>query len=210
MVSKVISVGKLKRKYGTYEQKRQLADSYQVFVADERVVQMLPSLLGKKFCQKRKLPMPINLKRVILNAQAGTVERMQQAYDELYKYAHLVVPYYAPGSKESTGTMSSVKIGHCGMDSYELAENAMAAVEQVVKHTPAGWQNVHQLLLKTVKSVPLPLYKAPVDAISDDRELTATIERENAKRKRSALDSDIEEAAEEATEHMAKKQQVVK
>ena len=40
--------------------KRQLCAAYDVFVADQRVLPMLPPLLGKTFFKKRKLPVAVS------------------------------------------------------------------------------------------------------------------------------------------------------
>lgn len=61
----VIGVSKLKKKYVPYEAKRQLCSAYDLFVADSRVLPMLPPLLGKTFFKKKKLPVPINLKKKV-------------------------------------------------------------------------------------------------------------------------------------------------
>ena len=47
-VAKVIGVSKLKGKYEPYEAKRQLCNSYDLFIADDRVVPSLPKLIGPR------------------------------------------------------------------------------------------------------------------------------------------------------------------
>lgn len=46
-VAKVIGVSKLKGKYEPFEAKRQLCNSYDLFLADDRVVPSLPKLIGE-------------------------------------------------------------------------------------------------------------------------------------------------------------------
>ena len=53
-VFQVIPIAKLKTNYKTFESKRQLSASYDVFLTDKRIYQMLPRLLGKKFFEKKK------------------------------------------------------------------------------------------------------------------------------------------------------------
>ena len=48
-VDKIIGVSKLRAKYKPYEAKRQLCASYDLFLGDERVVELLPKMLGKTF-----------------------------------------------------------------------------------------------------------------------------------------------------------------
>lgn len=62
-VSKVISLTKLRKNYKSFEAKRQLRDSYDLFLTDNRIVTFLPAQLGKAFYTKKKIPIPIDLKR---------------------------------------------------------------------------------------------------------------------------------------------------
>ncbi len=50
----MIGVTKLRQKYKPHEAKRQLCAGYDWFLADERVVPLLPKLLGKSFFDKKK------------------------------------------------------------------------------------------------------------------------------------------------------------
>lgn len=43
----MIGISKLKGKYEPYEAKRQLCNSYDLFVADDRIVPSLPKLIGE-------------------------------------------------------------------------------------------------------------------------------------------------------------------
>ncbi len=45
--SKVISLTKLKKKYGQFQEKRELCASYDAFFADERILPSLSKVLGK-------------------------------------------------------------------------------------------------------------------------------------------------------------------
>ena len=47
-IKKVVGLSKLKSKYEAFEAKRQLCDSYDLFLADERVLPSLPKLIGAK------------------------------------------------------------------------------------------------------------------------------------------------------------------
>lgn len=72
----VIGVSKLRKEYRVFEQRRQLAESYDLFLADERVLPSLPRLLGKTFFQKKKQPIPIRLmKKTRAAKSAGAVAK---------------------------------------------------------------------------------------------------------------------------------------
>lgn len=53
-IPQVIGVTKLRQKFPTHEHKRDLCGQYDIFMADERVLPMLPRLLGKTFFDKKK------------------------------------------------------------------------------------------------------------------------------------------------------------
>lgn len=53
-VVKVIGLTKLRDNYKTFEAKRNLCDSYDLFMVDRRVLPMLPKLIGKSFFVKKK------------------------------------------------------------------------------------------------------------------------------------------------------------
>ncbi|OBZ86014.1 Ribosomal L1 domain-containing protein 1 [Choanephora cucurbitarum] len=53
-VKKVISKKALETTYKAYEAKRKLADSYDMFLVDDRIAHLMPSLVGKKFFEKNK------------------------------------------------------------------------------------------------------------------------------------------------------------
>ena len=45
-VAKVIGLSKLKSKYESHEAKRNLCAQYDIFLADDRIIPLLPKLLG--------------------------------------------------------------------------------------------------------------------------------------------------------------------
>jgi ribosome biogenesis protein UTP30 len=50
----VLGVSKLRSNYKTYEARRKLFKSFDLFLADRRVLLLLPALLGKPFYEKKK------------------------------------------------------------------------------------------------------------------------------------------------------------
>ena len=53
-VAKVIGLTKLRKRYRTFEARRQLCASYDMFIADSRIMEMLAKSLGKTFFSKHK------------------------------------------------------------------------------------------------------------------------------------------------------------
>ena len=58
----VISLRELKVEYKQYEAKIQLSNKFDLFLADDRIIRMVPQFLGKSFYKKKKIPLQINLK----------------------------------------------------------------------------------------------------------------------------------------------------
>merc|ERR1719310_1782449 len=62
-ITKVIGLDKLKKNYKTAEAKRALADAFDLFLCDSRIVEVMPKLLGTIFYDKKlKRPIPVRLK----------------------------------------------------------------------------------------------------------------------------------------------------
>jgi len=139
--AKVIGISKLKKKHKEYEAKRRLMGAYEVFLADARVLPMLPPLLGKGFFVKRKLPVGVDLTKKDLK---GELEKAVSG--SLYRHA--------------AGTCNSFQIGTTVQSASQLVDNAVAIVEQAVKRIPGQWTNVMSLSLRTTNSVALPFYSS--------------------------------------------------
>ena len=139
--ARVIGVSKLKKKFHPFEAKRELCASYQLFLADARVLPMLPPLLGKTFFQKKRLPTAVDLTKKDLRAE---LERA--ACGTLYRHA--------------TGTSNSFQVGTAEQPEKHIVGNILAAVEQAVSLVPGKWANVQSLQLRTTNSVALPFYNS--------------------------------------------------
>lgn len=61
-IKKVIGIDKLRVRYQSYEARRKLCSEYDLFICDERIAPMTTKLLGKKFINSKKLPIPIQIK----------------------------------------------------------------------------------------------------------------------------------------------------
>ncbi|XP_030519428.2 putative ribosome biogenesis protein C8F11.04 [Rhodamnia argentea] len=143
-VAKVLKLSKLRTNYRPFEAKRKLCDSYDMFLADRRVVGMLPRLLGKQFFKKKKIPVGVDLRHKSWKEQ---VERVCAS-------ALLFV---------GTGTCSVLKVGRVCMGKEEIVANVAAALEGVAEVVPRKWRNVRSFHLKLMDSLALPVYQALPD-----------------------------------------------
>lgn len=140
-VSKVIKFTKLKSDYKAFESKRKLCDSYELFLADKRIVPLLPKAIGRHFYKKKKVPVPVELGR----------KNWKEQIDRVCSSALYFV---------STGTCSVVKVAKGSMRKEEIVENLVAAVDGIVEVVPKKWGNVRSIHLKYSDSLALPVYQA--------------------------------------------------
>jgi ribosome biogenesis protein UTP30 len=139
---KVIGIDKLRKKYVEYEAKRNLCSGHDVFLSDDRVLPLLPKLLGKSFFKKSKQPAAVDLTR------KNVRESLRQAVEGTR---------FLPPS----GTLVSVLVGYSGQPQAHLVANVLAVAKQAVPKLKGDWDVVQALYLKSAESVALPLYQRP-------------------------------------------------
>ncbi|KAF9184660.1 hypothetical protein BGZ51_003203 [Haplosporangium sp. Z 767] len=143
-VNKVIGVSKLRAKYKPYEAKRQLCASYGMFLADARVITVLPKLIGKTFFLKKKQPIPVDmtkgdLKKEIARAMGST-------------YMHM-----------TSGTCTAIKVGLTSQSAAEITANIETAMPHIIEKIPRKWKNIQAINLKTNDSIALPIFNSLPD-----------------------------------------------
>jgi len=151
-INKVISLTKLRKEYKTYQLKRELFASHDIFLCDDRIYHFVVKTLGKEFFRRKKEPIPIRL----------TYKNWKNELDKALNCALLRVGH---------GPCSAVKIGSISKQSKkELIENAVRIMTQVGEIIPGKWKNIKCLHLKTSASVALPVYQAsPLTDISIEK-----------------------------------------
>lgn len=140
-IAKVIPLSKLKTDYFAYEAKRKLCGSYDMFLADDRILADLPKLLGKAFYKKKKHPIPVNLSRAQWTGQ------ITAALNSTFVYL-------------SGGSCSVVKVARVSQPREEIVANVEAVVEGLAQQIPKKWANIRAVFLKTLESTALPLYQS--------------------------------------------------
>jgi len=146
-VAKVIGLSKLKTDFVPHEAKRRLCASYDLFLADERILPLLPPLLGKTFFKKKKHPIPVDLE----GPKRDWAAAIRRATAATYLYL-------------GDGACSAVRVGRSGQAAEAVAANAAAAAAAVAalfsgkEGQKDGWASIRSLYLKTNASVALPIY----------------------------------------------------
>lgn len=142
---KIIGLSKLRKSYESFESKRRLCSSYDLFLSDDRIIPSLPKAIGKGiFNKKKKRPIPVrisnskNWEQEICKGLSGT-------------YLFL-----------NRGTCVNVEVGRSNQTLENLVENVISVVEQVADLVPGKWSNVQGLFIRGAQSVALPIYYAPL------------------------------------------------
>ncbi|CAK4616560.1 hypothetical protein LEN26_010335 [Aphanomyces euteiches] len=170
-LTKVMPVKKLKKNFSQFKDKRELKAAYDLFLADDRILPYLKSLLGKTFFDAKKQPTTVNVtgKKNI----SGHIRRVL-AGTEMFV---------------SPGPCFNVKIAHDGMDIEKIIENIIEGTKNIVEHVPKKWKNIKSINIKTSDSVALPIYnslpnssKLPTDIKKRKVEEASSAEEQPAKK----------------------------
>lgn len=187
-IDKVMGVSNLRDKFKQFEQKRQLSNSFDLFLCDEAVWPLLPRLLGKPFYQKKKQPVPVNFK-----SGEKLAKVLQEARDSTCFYS-------------GWGSSVAIKVGRTDFKASELAANIGKVVESMAKSIPHGWKNVQSVHIKTHDSVALPIYHAnPKELIEVAPPEPKVSKQKLAKREAARVAREAREAEEAAAAQKAKK-----
>ncbi|KAK9465096.1 ribosomal protein L1p/L10e family-domain-containing protein [Lipomyces arxii] len=176
-ISRIVGVSKLKTKFKTYEARRQLRDEHDLFLADDRVITLMPGLLGKSFIGGKKLPIAISL----LSASASAGNKTAQTPSQKKRKSD-IKPEEAIAREQAAistkrvaseikrtlnsamvvlpaGNSTAVKFGYSTFTVDDLVENINVIVEGLTKNiVKGGWSGIRSLHLKTQDSISLPIY----------------------------------------------------
>ncbi|KAI1430922.1 electron transfer flavoprotein alpha-subunit [Xylaria sp. CBS 124048] len=152
-VSRIIGLDKLKKKFSTYENQRALLAEHDIFLGDSRIINRLPSLLGKTFYKsQKKRPVPIDIEARIpksggkrVKPAKGTVNACTaiQLAGEIKRAIGSALVNLAPS------TNHAVKIGYASWKPEDLAANVERVVSVMVnKLISGGRKNVRSIYIK--------------------------------------------------------------
>ena len=115
-------------------------------MADRRVIEKLPEILGKVFYnKKKKIPVPVELRR-----DGDWKEEIEKGFCSSLLWL-------------SKGSCSVVKVGRFGgMEVEEIVDNVVAAAGGVAEVVPKKWVGVKSFHLKFFDSLALPIYQKRV------------------------------------------------
>jgi ribosome biogenesis protein UTP30 len=199
-IAQIIGLTKLKERYKTFETRRQLVAEHDIFLADDRIINRLPAVLGKVFYKgTSKRPIPIIIAQSERKQEASqqgkkakkepstTLKRPLALAKEIEKAIDCVPVSLRPG------TSLAVRAGLASFEPQQLVDNISAVVTSVIeKHVVKGWRNVKSIHIKGNLSTAVPIWLAD-DLWTDSADITATVaaaedededEQQGQKRKR--------------------------
>jgi len=138
-VSKVISLRELKVEYKQYEAKNQLCHMYDQFLADDRIIRLLPQFLGKPFYKRKKLPIQVNL----------SAKDLPGEFEKCLKTTTLPL--------KNTGSCGNIVVGMSTLTTAQLIENTKTIVQKLEEKYPGGWINIRSIHINS-GSTSIPLY----------------------------------------------------
>ncbi|KXT08762.1 hypothetical protein AC579_6433 [Pseudocercospora musae] len=200
-ISRVIGLEKLKSKYKSYESKRQLISEYDIFLADDRIITYLPTVLGKVFYKggsKRPIPVTLEGKRESVDEQGNKRKRLAEGGEKVTK-KDVRPKDVAEEVKRAIGaalvhlapsTTTAIKVGKASMTAEQVQANVDATVEAMVeKYVPQKWSNLRAVHIKGPETAALPIWMTEELWADEHDVLDEAPSKENPgkKRKRSAL-----------------------
>ena len=164
---RVLGVGKIKQRYKSFESKRQLLAEYDTFLADDRIVVLLLSLLGKIVFDSSKRPIPVNLQGSISQKPAREerkprtkdssprVAKPQAVAKEVEKALRSARVHLSPS------VTTSIHVGYSNFESENLQQNIEAVVDGMQqKFIPSGWRNIRSIHIKGPSTAAMPIWLA--------------------------------------------------
>mmetsp|Transcript_1920 Transcript_1920/g.2864 ORF Transcript_1920/g.2864 Transcript_1920/m.2864 type:complete len:309 (-) Transcript_1920:1195-2121(-) len=173
-VQKVISLKQLRTEYNTFQSRRDLMSRYDVFLADDRIVCMLPKTLGKIFYKGTKKPVPVRL------AQKGTALNLEKNVRTSLESTYFYL----------SGSCCAMRIGRTHFTPEQICDNAVEAITTAVHFIPKRWKNVQAIHMKTGKSTALPVYNQIPDGevLALEPEKEDKINEKGSKRKKGKME----------------------
>jgi len=214
-ITRVIDLSHLKTKFKAYDAQRKLFAEHDIFLADDRVINQLPKVLGKTFFKTTaKRPVPIVLMAARERVDGKRVARpkgkkekrdpvenvnarpLAEIVAEIRKAVGSALVHLSPS------TNTAVKVGYAGWSAENLAANIETVAAALVdRFVPQKWDNVRSLYVKGPETVALPLWQTEelwVDdahVVADGEDTAKAIEGEKSERpnigkKRKSLDAE--------------------
>jgi len=139
-VTQVIPLRELKVEYKQFEAKTQLCQRFDLFLADARIIRLLPQFLGKAFYKRKKLPVQVDL----------TAKDLKKELTRAVSTVTLPLKH--------TGSCSAVSLGYTTLTTQQVTDNTITVLDKLKERFPGGWANIRSVHIKCPSTPSLPLY----------------------------------------------------
>lgn len=167
-ITKVISIKKLETKYRSFESRRQLRDSYDLFLADDRIITYLARFGGKTFYNTTaKRPIPVSLEASKPKERKNAaLPSTKPCKDQPLPKSIAAPPLLAKEIERtlstaqinlSPSTTTAVRVGLASHTPEQLAANIEAVMASLAGKF-VGWKNVRAVHVKGPNTMALPIW----------------------------------------------------
>ncbi|KAA8564329.1 hypothetical protein EYC84_011273 [Monilinia fructicola] len=177
---------------------------------NDRVITLLPKLLGKTFYKSTtKRPIPISIQAEAPRSEGKRIARAKgegapKAAEPKKIAAEVEKAISSALVTLSSSTNSAIRIGYASWDAAKLAENLEVVVNTVIeKYVPKKWRGVRGIHVKGPETMSLPIWLADELWVEEEDVLDESVvkeieekaaEKKNKKRKSRGIEgSEVEE-----------------
>lgn len=223
-MTRVIDVNKLAAKYGQYEAQRKLFSEHEIFLADTRIINRLPKILGKTFYKstqkrpvavvlqsKQKKTLPKGQKKQKGQAAEPNAGKPEDIAKEIEKALGAALVNLGPSAH------TAVRVAYAGWSAEQVSDNVAAVASALVeKHVSGGWKNVKSIQIKGPETAALPvwltdeLWLEEADVVANDDPKALNAEKANVGKKRKGEAAAVEEGDKVVKKTKKTKEVVVK
>ncbi|KAJ1610757.1 hypothetical protein OIY81_489 [Cryptosporidium canis] len=145
VISKIISVSKLSKKYSTYKDRRELCSGYDLFLSDDRIIEKMPKLLGSFFIKANKMPIAIKIRES--NFKSSIESALSSTFMSIKK-----------------GKCIGVRVARVDMDTKQVVQNLLETIKQVFDFFEGNsknknWKNkIESLYIQSTNTMSLPIW----------------------------------------------------
>lgn len=149
---KILTVKEIAKEHKTFDQKRLLAKSYDLFLADTGAITNLPAVLGKVFYGSSKAPIPIRIMSSTASSKKFSVEVVKNQILNVLSSVYYTVP---------VASSISIPVGNLDLiKPEELVKNAQKVLEHFAtsQNNNGSDNEIRSAFIKLRNSPALPLY----------------------------------------------------
>ena len=195
-LEKVIALSKARKNLATYKLKRDLSKNYKVYLADESIIPMMPSIIGKKAMKMKKIPYPIKTK-------VSSSEKLAEFISSALSSTQICL----------FGPCNVIHIARFDHSDDEIVANLEVILNAINQHVP--FLAVDSLILKSAQGKGIVLYKASGDVVVKVASMSVEEKEAYMSKKEGMVESEAhvekeEKKTEEKTEEKKVKKEEVK